>query len=151
MKTKIILLLLLIAIFTMSIAACGNDAVPAEQPYYDTVQAEQLPEDSVVVQDIGIGETVFYFEVTDDDGIVSLWVVHTNHTTVGAALVEVGLISGDETDFGLMVTYVDGLRADFNEDGAWWAFYIDGEMAMTGVDATEIEAGVTYAFVFTPA
>lgn len=138
MKAKIILLLLLIAIFTMSIVACGNDAAPVSG-------------DVGASQDIGTGETVFYFEVTDDDGNISLWLVHTDHATVGAALVDVGLISGDETDFGLMVTHVDGLRADFNEDGAWWAFYIDGEMAMTGVDATEIEAGVTYAFVFTPA
>jgi len=88
--------------------------------------------------------------VTNDEGSLSVWNVSTDETTVGAALLSVGLIDGDDSEWGLMVTHVNGLRADFNEDDAWWAFYIDGEMAPAGVDATDIEEGVTYAFVFTP-
>jgi len=146
MKTKIILSLLLVIILALSITACNNNDTPQGQPEEGAATA-----DSGGAQDIGSGDTVFIFEVTDDEGNVSSWNVHTNQATVGGALVEAGLVSGDESAFGLMVTHVDGLRADFEEDGAFWAFYIDGEMAMEGVDATYIEDGVVYAFVYTPA
>ncbi|MCL2662610.1 MAG: DUF4430 domain-containing protein [Oscillospiraceae bacterium] len=102
-------------------------------------------------QRIGEGAIAFIFEVTDSDGNVSIWNVHTDETTVGAALVGVGLIEGEMSDFGLMVSHVNGLRADFVEDDAWWAFYVNGEMAMVGVDSTDIEEGASYAFVYTPA
>jgi len=141
MKTIIILLLTAsLLVFTF---ACDNGGNNTEQP--------RQQENSADILDIGEGSTVFLFEVTDSDGNLTAWNVHTNETTVGAALIDVGLIDGTVSDFGLMVTYVNGIRADFMEDGTWWAFYIDGEMAMAGVDTTEIKEGVTYAFVCTDA
>ena len=41
---------------------------------------------------------------------------------------------------------VNGMTADYDKDGVYWAFYIDGEYAMTGVDATNITDGAQYAF-----
>ena len=41
---------------------------------------------------------------------------------------------------------VNGETADYDTDGSYWAFYIDGEYAMAGVDYTAPEAGKTYAF-----
>lgn len=38
-----------------------------------------------------------------------------------------------------------GNDANVVTDGAYWAFYINGEYASTGVDATNIEAGAAYA------
>lgn len=38
------------------------------------------------------------------------------------------------------------MTADYDKDGVYWAFYIDGEYAMTGVDATNITDGARYAF-----
>ena len=45
-----------------------------------------------------------------------------------------------------MVETVDGETVKYEDGGKYWAFYIDGEYAMSGVDATEITAGETYAF-----
>ena len=50
-----------------------------------------------------------------------------------------------------MVDTVDGQRYDYNEDGAYWAFNINGEYAMTGVDTTPIKDGEVYSFVATKA
>jgi len=97
------------------------------------------------------GTKEFTLEVTDDNGNVTSLTIKTDESTVGAALLGEGIIDGDVSDFGLMVLFVNGIRADYIEDGAWWAFYIDGEMAMEGVDTTEIEEGKTYAFIYTPA
>ena len=140
-KATIITAILLTTVLIFA-AACGsvNSAAPAGNA-----------SSSSGANDIGNGSNVFLFEVTDDEGNVSAWNVHTNAATVGAALVEVGLIEGEEHDFGLMVSHVNGLRADYVEDGAWWSFHIDGEMAMEGVDTTDIKEGVTYAFVYTEA
>ena len=102
-----------------------------------------------VFQEVGEGENTFLFEVIDDEGLSHFWIISTNHTTVGEALVELDLIRGEETQFGLFVTEVDGLVADFDDGGAWWAFYVDGEIAMTSVTDTEIEPNITYGFVFT--
>lgn len=100
-------------------------------------------------QDIGQGDTTFRFEVVDPDEVLSVWNVSTSEETLGAALVAVGLIAGDDTEWGLMVSEVNGIVADFNANGAWWALWVDGEFAMTGVDGVYVESGATYAFVYT--
>ena len=97
----------------------------------------------------GEGATSFYFTVKDADGTVTKFIIHTDKTTVGAALLELGLIAGDESDWGLYVTSVNGITADWDTEKAYWAFYIGEEYAQTGVDATEIVAGTTYTFAKT--
>ncbi|MCL2425249.1 MAG: DUF4430 domain-containing protein [Oscillospiraceae bacterium] len=139
MKTKIILTLLLALVLTFAVVGCDT-ATPAP--------AETTPAVGGV-QAIGQGDTVFRFVVTDPDENFNAWDVSTNEETVGAALVAVGLISGDDSEWGLMVTEVNGVTADFSVNSAFWAFYVDGDFAMAGVDATYIEPGVTYAFVYT--
>lgn len=94
----------------------------------------------------GEGATVFTFTVTDIDGKETAYEIHTDKTTVGEALLELGLIAGEQGDYGLYVKTVDGVTLDYDTDGKYWAFYIDGEYAMTGVDATTVTAGTSYAF-----
>ena len=95
---------------------------------------------------LGEGENVFIFSVFDQDGKETAYEIHTDKTIVGEALQELGLLEGEEGAYGLYVTVVNGIRADYDKDGVYWAFYIDGEYAMSGVDVTEIEAGRSYAF-----
>jgi hypothetical protein len=135
---RIILPLLSVALIAV-IALVGCSGETAEPGY--------VPAGEVV--SIGQGETVFRLEVVDGEGYTSAWSVSTDEETVGAALLAVGLIEGEESPFGLMVTTVNGLTADFNADGSWWQFNVDGEMSPLGVDSTYTEHGVTYAFIFT--
>lgn len=95
---------------------------------------------------LGEGNTQFAFEVTDADGKVTEFEIHTDKTTVGAALLELGLIDGDDGPYGLYVKTVNGITVDFDKGGKYWAFYVDGAYAMSGVDKTHIEVGKTYAF-----
>jgi hypothetical protein len=95
---------------------------------------------------ISTTELNFTLEVIDADGNVTPVHVGTNQMTVGAALFEAEII--DAPDF---VTYVNGIRADYTADGCWWQFFVDGEPSMLGVNRVNIEEGVTYAFVITPA
>ena len=94
----------------------------------------------------GLGEKVFSFQVTDKDGNTVTVTVSTDAETVGQALAELGIIAGDESEWGLYVKTINGITADYDVDGSYWAFYIDGEYAMTGVDATEINEEAVYSF-----
>ena len=70
--------------------------------------------------------------------------VKTDKDTVGEALMEHDLIAGEEGQYGLYVKVVNGIRADYDVDKSYWAFYINGEYAMTGVELTEIDEGSIY-------
>lgn len=95
------------------------------------------------------GETTaksFVFVVTDVDGSETTFDITSDKEFVGEALMEEGLIEGEEGAYGLYVKTVNGITYDFDKDGKYWAFYVDGEYAMSGVDTTEIEPGITYEF-----
>lgn len=95
---------------------------------------------------LGEGNTQFTFTVVDAEGNEKQFEIHTDKKTVGEALLDAGLIAGEEGDYGLYVKTVNGVTVDFEEDGAYWAFYVDGQYASTGVDSTEIKEGASYSF-----
>ena len=107
-------------------------------------QAENTVTPDVTV--LGEGETVFAFSVVDAEGQEKFFEIHTEKTMVGDALLELELIAGDPGDYGLYVKTVDGITVDYDTDGKYWAFYINGEYAMTGVDTTPITEGEEYSF-----
>ncbi|MGM9599037.1 MAG: DUF4430 domain-containing protein [Faecousia sp.] len=94
----------------------------------------------------GEGSTEFTFTVVDTEGKEVQATIRTDKTTVGEALLDLGLIAGEDGEYGLYVKTVNGTTLDYDKDGKYWAFYIDGEYAMTGVDSTEITAGSVYSF-----
>jgi len=65
---------------------------------------------------------------------------------LGAALSELGLIDGEEGEYGLYVKTVNGKTADYDTDGMYWALYINDEYAQSGVDTVEIKEGDSYSF-----
>lgn len=96
-------------------------------------------------------EKSFVFKVVDLDGSEKSFDIKTEAKTVGEALLAEKLISGEVGQYGLMVDTVNGIKYDYNEDSAYWAFYVNGEYAMSGVDTTEIDETATYSFVATKA
>lgn len=95
---------------------------------------------------LGEGATVFDFTVVDKDGMETVFEIHTDKELVGEALLELGLISGDEGAYGLYVKSVNDITADYDTDGTYWAFYVNGEYASSGVDTTTINEGESYMF-----
>ena len=168
-----LLCFVLVLMLTLALAGCQkNETAPTEENA-DTPQASHVGTEGNLIYDdeespasggdLGTGETEpasggdlqennveFTFNVTMPDGTETSHSVKTSASTVGDALVEAGLIEGNESEYGLYVTTVDGCTLDWDTDHAYWAFYINGEYAMTGVDATPIVEGETYAFVATP-
>lgn len=145
-KTKF-LKLLSIALCIVLIAAmalmtgCNDNQTPdtASSAVSDTVSKAEAT-------NIGEGDTKFQFTVVDKDGNEALFLVSTDKATVGEALLDAGLIAGEDSEYGLYVKTVNGITLDYDADGMYWAFYVNGEYAMSGVDTTEIKSGETYTF-----
>ena len=136
-----ILCVVLIAAMALTTIGCNN-----AKDNGDTVTTEGETANPNAPTVKGEGATVFYFNVVDKDGVETKFEIHTDKTTVGDALLELGLIEGEMGDYGLYVKKVNGILADYNVDGTYWAFYVGDEYGMTGVDQTNIVAGTTYAF-----
>ncbi len=88
----------------------------------------------------------FTFEVVDKDGNKKQTEILTNGQYVGKVLQELEYIKGEQGDYGIYIKEVDGIVADYDVDGTYWAFYVDGEMSMTGADQVEIVDGSVYSF-----
>ncbi len=118
----------------------------------NTVDKTGVWEDATYRRDMefGKGEKTITVIVKAEDQSVT-FTVNTDKDTVGAALLEHELIDGEQSDFGLYLKEVNGITADYDTDKAYWAFYIDGEYAMTGVDGTPITDGATYSLEYTRA
>lgn len=144
MKTTRFLKLLSFIVCTLLIAAmalfttgCNDNSTKTGN------ESDILPEEIHV---LGEGETQFIFAVTDVQGVQTAYEIHTDEKIVGEALQALELIDGEEGIYGLYVKTVNGQTLDYDKDGKYWAFYIDGKMAPSGVDMTEITQGATYSF-----
>ena len=98
--------------------------------------------------EFGEGSKTVVEEVTSEDNTVT-FTVKTDKDTVGEALIEHGLVAGEEGPYGLYVKVVNGITADYDIDQSYWSFYIGGEYAMTGIEKTDITEGTTYKLEYT--
>ncbi len=132
MKRTISIALLIICLF--SLVACNN-----------SVDTTGLWENATYLQDTEFGEgaKTVKVEVKVEEQLIT-FTIKTDKKTVGEALLENDLIAGDDGAYGLYVKKVNGITADYDVDQSYWAFYINGEMAMTGVDMTDIDESATY-------
>ena len=144
------LALILVIIMMLSLVSCDmfkktttTTFVPTEEikvpAFWNTAKYTMDTE-------LGEGAKTFMFKV-DAEGYAITFTIHTNATTVGEALLALGLIAGEESQYGLYVKTVNGMLADYDVDQTYWSFYENGEYAMSGVDITNITEGYTYSFV----
>ena len=142
MKKWLSFILCVALIAAIALTAIGCDQ--ANNP--ETPETTAAGDETTPITVKGEGATVFYFNVVDKDGKETKFEIHTDKTVVGEALLELGLIEGDMGDYGLYVKKVNGITAEYEADGTYWAFYIGDDYGMTGVDMTDIQPGATYAF-----
>lgn len=159
-KNHSLILLSLMLALVLALTGCGQSeaaettAAPtaATEAVASTAATEAAAEttapaetSAAAAEVLGEGATVFTLEVTDLEGKVSTFEIHTDKKTVGEALQEVGLVEGEVGQYGLYITTVNGIALDWDKDNKYWAFYIDGEYALTSVDSTEIAEGSVYS------
>ncbi|MCR4904052.1 MAG: DUF4430 domain-containing protein [Butyrivibrio sp.] len=86
------------------------------------------------------GETVSYSGMTDAEFLSDLM----------DELVEEGDFSyvGDAGEYGLYITTINGLEANYDTDGAYWSIYVNGEYGQYGADSQPVTDGDEYSFVY---
>lgn len=89
---------------------------------------------------LGQGKNTVELTIKAQDKSVTLTVL-TDETNLGKALGDLEIIDGEEGPYGLYIKKVNGITADYDTDGTYWAFYKDGEMMQQGIDLTEFENG----------
>ena len=128
-------------------AAEVPEQAPAEEE--QTEPAETPAEgESAEPAEAEADEVTITVSVTHADGSEKEFVITTEALNLRGALEQENLVQGDESEYGLYVTAVDGEGTD-SEKQEWWCFTKGGEMLMTGVDDTMIADGEHYEIVFT--
>lgn len=132
-----LLCIVLIAAMALFATGCGGNTEPTGGSTVVTMEDGKT---------YGEGASEFTFTVVDAEGNEVTATVKTDKATVGEALLDLGLIAGEDSEYGLYVKTVNGITLDWDTDGKYWAFYVDGEYALTGVDSTDVTAGSSYTF-----
>ena len=166
---SVLCLLLALCLLTLTFVACEKKADEANTTNADTngtaatdtnegntnnanddagVSRTGAWQNATYVKDttFGTGAKTLTVVVKADDQSIT-FTIKTDAETVGAALLEHELIAGEESQYGLYVKTVNGMRADYTLDGYYWAFYKNGEYMMTGVDSTVFADGEQYELV----
>lgn len=101
------------------------------------------------------GTKAITIEVVDDKAATKSYSLKTDAEYLREAMDEAKskgfTYEGTESEYGLMISHVNGLRADYTQDGAYWAIYVNGEYGQYGADAQPVADGDTYKFEYTPA
>lgn len=155
MNKYIVPVISLIIVLLLFLSACGSlnfSSIPSPPTapsdssaaaHADDVSS-QLSESSA---EEPAAEKCFTLRVIDPEGIETEYEIVSSASSVGDALSEKGLISGRTGPDGLFVEKVCGITADYNTDGTYWAFYVNGKPAPADVCNTAAEDGYVYTLI----
>lgn len=97
--------------------------------------------------DVQEGEKSFTFTVIYE-GKETDFEITTDKDYLADALIDEGLLDTAEKESG-MYTVIDGVKADYNVDGAWWCVTKGGEMTTAGMNDLIIEDGDSFEATYT--
>lgn len=131
-------------VFAFLLQACTVEKKTNDGEQTRAVTTQAVDENGKIL--VGEGKTVIDFAVTHLDGSVKKYSVSTDAESLGEALYKLEIIDGTFDKYGIYVKTVDGETLDYNEDGAFWALYVNGESASQGADFIELTDGASYEF-----
>ncbi len=99
--------------------------------------------------DTAEGMKSFTLTVEHKEGDPKNFELKSDKEYLGDALLELGIIDGEEGPYGLYIQKVDDEQAIFEVDGAYWAFYVGEDYAQLGIDQTPLTDGGVYKLVYT--
>ena len=133
LKTNVVAVVALLLVAVFCLASCNK------------IEAEGLWETATYRKDVTVGEgskEVKVEVVIDEQSIVIT--LKTDKAKLGDAMFAEGLINN-----ATFFDELNGIKADWNKDKAYWAIYAGDEYMMVGVNDIEISGGERYRFVYT--
>jgi hypothetical protein len=95
------------------------------------------------------GTKAYTVTVVHADGSQKVFEYTTDAEYLDDALMEEGLIAGEEGPYGLTLITVDGEDAVWETDNAYWSLYIGQEYATTGLSDTPVNDGDVFKLEYT--
>lgn len=93
------------------------------------------------------GSKAITIEVIDDEAESTVYELKTDAEYLRQAMEEADGLEFSATDG--MVDTVNGVKADYNVDASYWAFYINDEYCNYGIDEQPVEDGDAFKIVYT--
>ena len=139
---KKLVALLLALVMVLGLVACaqtntGDAEIPDSQPS----GTEATTEGKTALKSFTV--TVVYADGTSKD-----FHYESDEEFVGPVLQAEGLIEGKMGPYGLEISHVDGVKAVYAEDGAYWAIYEGDQYAMSGIDGIKVTDGGSYTLKY---
>lgn len=133
LRTNTIAIVSLLLVALICFASCNK------------IDAEGLWESATYRKDVTVGEgsRSVKIDVVVEEQFITI-TVKTDKETLGEALFAEELIN--DADF---FDTLNGIKADWNKDKAYWGFYKGEEYMTVGVNDTKINDGDSYRFVYT--
>lgn len=95
------------------------------------------------------GSKTITVEVIHSDESSKTFTFTSDAENLAEVLEKEDLVVSEDGPYGMYIVEVDGERAVYEEDGAYWCLYIGDEYATTGANDTLISDGDLYKLVYT--
>ena len=97
------------------------------------------------------GSKAVTIEVVDSKGESTMYEVKTDAEFLAQAMDEADGLTyeAEEGPYGLTVSAVNGESAVFEENGAYWGFFVNGDYCNYGISEQPIENGDAFQIVYT--
>ena len=140
-KTVILRLLSLLFVLVMFVG-CSNNQQYADESVSSAISstATEYPKQNVK---LGQGKYTFNLIINHPERMMKTYIIKTDKKIVGEALVDLGLITMGNDDYGLHIKTVDGITLDAEKDGKVWFLFIDANQAAAAMQ-TEVSAAEQY-------
>ena len=144
---SLLLCLLVLSLMLCAVACSQEPETPAPTP--DTEQSAGgevnktgLWANATYTKDteLGSGAKTVKVKVEAEGQSITL-TLHTDKATLGEALKDHSLITGEEGAYGMMIEGVNGMVVKYEDGGYWWGITKAGVATPTGVDGVEIADG----------
>ena len=99
------------------------------------------------------GTKAYTVEVIDDTGTSTVYEGTTDAEYLSELMDELAAAEdfsydGYDSDYGLYITTINGLLADYDADSAYWSIYVNGEYGQYGADSQVVTDGDAFSFVY---
>jgi len=148
LKTKVIAVVALLLVAVFCFASCnknGEEVATYNENGETVIAAEGLWKTATYRKNVTVGEGSKEVKIAVEiNGQFITITLKTDKAKLGEALFAEELIN-DATFFDTL----NGIKADWNKDRAYWGFYKGEEYMTVGVNDVTISGGESYRFVYT--
>ncbi len=97
------------------------------------------------------GAKSIMIEVKDNAQKTTTYVVHTDAEYLLDAMKDAPNLTfaGYESQYGLTLTTINGITADWEKDNAYWCIYVNGDIGNYGVSTQPVCDGDTFSLEYT--